>query len=149
MPICPACRGQKKIQGMGSMGEVECKTCKGTGLDPVSVEIITPVIKAPEQKVGVVQSIKIMTPEEIEVKTLEIKPTDSFQVALQTHESGNASWLATKCKEEPKTEVIELVETLVLEVEEEIQPDEVKHHASSNSETKFEKLKRKYTKSAK
>jgi len=84
---------------MGFMGEVDCRTCKGTGVQPVTVEIETPKIEEPI--------------------------------------------------ENPKADVIELVEALVLEVEEEIQSDEIKHKEPTHHETKLERFKRKYTKSAK
>ncbi len=105
MPICPACRGQKKIQGMGSMGEIDCKTCKGTGLEPMMVEIITPVIKAPEQKVGVVQSLELLV------------ETDESELANLSKPSSTVN--------------------------------SVEPEVSKSSETMAERLKRKYTKSAK
>ena len=78
---------------MGFMGEVDCRTCGGTGKAPVTVELKTEVAPEPVEK---------------------------------------------------QKEVIELVETLVLEVEE-----ETKHQEPELHETKLERFKRKYTKSAK
>ncbi len=36
MAICAACKGRKKIEGLGFMGESDCKRCKGTGIEPIS-----------------------------------------------------------------------------------------------------------------
>jgi hypothetical protein len=44
---------------MGSMGETDCKTCKGTGLEPVSVEFKSDVIKMPENEKFTVMSIEL------------------------------------------------------------------------------------------
>lgn len=35
MAICAACKGRKKIDGLGFMGETDCKRCKGSGIEPV------------------------------------------------------------------------------------------------------------------
>jgi hypothetical protein len=83
MPICPACRGQKKIQGMGSMGEVDCKTCKGTGLEPVEVktlEIKTDVIKAPESDKITVMSVEVL---ELEVEEEKVDPVKSHETMTE------------------------------------------------------------------
>lgn len=76
MPVCLSCRGQRKIQGIGFMGEVECKTCKGTGIAPVPAEI-KPVEHAVEPNVS---------------------PCEIMDVTLGTHKSGQSSFLTTELK---------------------------------------------------
>lgn len=57
---CPACKGRKKVMGMGMIGEVKCRTCEGVGfekpasmLEPVAV-VAEPVVKvvAPKKTVS-------------------------------------------------------------------------------------------------
>ena len=62
MAVCSACRGQKKIQGLGFMGEIDCKRCKGIGKEPVNEEFRTEVIKVSESEVLTIQSIEVTNP---------------------------------------------------------------------------------------
>ena len=49
---CPACKGAKKVMGMGMMGEVKCKTCDGIGFEkPISLQ--DPVVKTEAPKKAV------------------------------------------------------------------------------------------------
>jgi hypothetical protein len=129
MALCLSCLGQKKIQGMGFMGEVECKTCKGTGLAPVTVEI-----KAVEQVVEPkVETLEIRPEHSVRTETLEIKPTDSWSSDALTMKGGHIG----------KTETLELA------VEEEAMHKTVEPKDSNTDLVNLERLKRKYTKSSK
>jgi hypothetical protein len=109
MPVCLSCLGQRKIQGMGFMGEVDCRTCKGTGLA--------------EAKVGSVQSIEI------------IGLSETWSPDALTTKGGG----------------IGKIETLELEIEEEIQEKTLEAELAKIKprETITGKFKRKYTKPSK
>ncbi len=125
MALCLSCLGQKKIQGMGFMGEVDCRTCKGTGVAPVTVEIVEPGV---EQEVSMLEikdeSIrhpqlsegecfsKATTHEEAMAKLIKqnnidafakLEKTEDLELVVETHESGGAAWLSTQPKSEPQT----------------------------------------------
>ncbi len=116
MSICLSCLGQKKIQGMGFMGEVDCRTCKGTGVAPVEVK-----------------TLEIKPTDSSSNRTVEIKPTDSWSDDALTMKGGG----------------IGKVETFELKVEEEILINAVEPLDSTVPESIAEKFKRKYKKSAK
>jgi hypothetical protein len=88
MPICPACRGQKKIQGMGFMGEVDCKTCKGTGLEPVVVKTleIRPADSSMNQTLEFKQS-DTWSDTALIMQGDVIGKTETLELAVETHES--------------------------------------------------------------
>lgn len=86
MAICAACKGRKKIEGLGFMGETDCKRCKGTGIEPLgdppktatipTLEggtIVIPVIgKIPPARVEVVPALHVTeTHEEVLAKMAE------------------------------------------------------------------------------
>ncbi len=133
MAVCLSCLGQKKIQGMGFMGEVDCRTCKGTGVQPVTVEIMEPFV---EQKVA---TLEIKPTDSSSNRTAEIKPADSWSFDILTMKGAGIV----------KAETLELE----LEIEEEIEPEEMMVNAveplDSTVETKLQRFKRKYTKSGK
>ncbi len=120
MSICLSCLGQKKIQGMGFMGEVDCRTCKGTGVAPVTVELKTEVIKAPESDVITIQSIEV-------VERVWEPKAESLELKVETEESDLANLGKSL---EQKSNCFE--------------PE-----VSRPSESIADKIKRKYTKSAK
>jgi len=121
MSICLSCLGQKKIQGMGFMGEVDCRTCKGTGIAPVKAE------------------------EPILVKTLEAKPVQPLNNDALTM---NAASVDKSERLELTIETHEAVLKKLFNSENSnvnaVEPDEKKPHESI-----ADKIKRKYTKSAK
>jgi hypothetical protein len=132
MPVCLSCLGQRKIQGMGFMGEVDCRTCKGTGLaeakdfaPATKLELRSEVIKMDQAKVGSVQSIEIIGLDE------------TWSHDALTMKGGG----------------IGKIETLELEIEEEIKPEEIRINAveplDSTVETKIQRFKRKHTKPSK
>ena len=119
MSICLSCLGQKKIQGMGFMGEVDCRTCKGTGVAPVKAE------------------------EPILVKTLDTKPIQPCSHDALTMNGDSKSERLELTIETHEAVLKKLFNSEGSSVNA-VEPEEKKSHESI-----ADKIKRKYTKSAK
>jgi len=71
---CPACRGSKKVYGLGGI-QIDCRTCKGEG-QILAVDKVAPVITPVNDDSAIIKqvsdckpvSIDIVEPEEKSVK---------------------------------------------------------------------------------
>ncbi len=66
--LCSGCRGAKKIMGMGSMQDIDCRVCGGIGYVPVEEkkeEEIVLLHKPLEPKIIVKKSRKLKTDMEL------------------------------------------------------------------------------------